>query len=224
LVVDGIVIFGDVVRSRRDAPGSTAWLRTLAAELEEAVPPSDRLADFEFTQGDELQGLLARGADPFVAVLRAGLHPDRLPMRWVVVAGEVDPGTGPATQRTGAAFLRARERMVEASAQRVGLLVESGDPPTDELFDDIAPALAELLDDLTARQRVVARLLLVDGLRQSEAAARLDVSRATVSVAADRAHVRSIGRLAGALARLLREGAAMATARRLGAASERAAG
>jgi hypothetical protein len=208
--VNGIVIFGDVVRSRRDATASTAWLRTLAAELEDAIPEADRLADFEFTQGDELQGLLTPGADPFVAVVRAGLHPDRLPMRWVVVAGDVDPGSGPATQRTGAGFLRARERLIEASARRLGLVVESGDPPTDALLDDIAPILTELLGDLTTRQRVVARLLLVDGLRRSEAAARLDVSRATVSVAADRAHVRSIGRLSGALGRLLADGAARA--------------
>ena len=215
MAVDGIVIFGDVVRSRRDAPGSTAWLRTLAAELAEAVPARDRLADFEFTQGDELQGLLAPGVDPFPAILRAGLHPDRRPMRWVVVAGEVDEGRGPATQRTGPAFLRARERLTEAAARRDGLLVESGDPAADALLDDVAPLLAELVGDLTARQRVVARLLLVEGLRRSEAAVRLDVSRATVSVAADRAHVRSIGRLADALGRLLRDGAtaARATAR-----------
>ena len=206
------MIFGDVVRSRRDATGSTAWLRVLAAELDHEVPPADRLADFEFTQGDELQGLLAPGVDPIRAVVRAGLHPERRPMRWVVVAGEIDPGSGPATQRTGAAFLRARERLAEAAARREGLVVESGDPPTDALLDDVAPLLAELLDDLTKRQRVVARLLLVDGLRRSEAAARLDVSRATVSVAADRAHVRSIGRLAAALGRLYAEG------------SERAAG
>jgi DNA-directed RNA polymerase specialized sigma24 family protein len=131
-------------------------------------------------------------------------------MRWVAVAGEVDPGRGPATQRTGPAFLRARGRLTEAAARRDGLLVESGHPPTDALLDDVAPLLAELIGDLTARQRVVARLLLVDGLRQSEAAVRLDVSRATVSVAADRAHVRSIGRLADALARLLRDGATAA--------------
>ena len=212
MAVDGIVIFGDVVRSRRDAPGSTAWLRTLAAELDEAVPPDQRLADFEFTQGDELQGLLAPGVDPFPAILRAGLHPERRPMRWVVIAGEVDPGTGPATQRTGAAFLRARTRLDEAAARRDGLAVESGDPPTDALLDDIAPLLAELLADLTARQRVVTRLLLVEGLRRSEAAVRLDVSRATVSVAADRAHVRSIGRLANALGTLLRNGAAASAA------------
>ncbi len=220
--MDGIVIFGDVVRSRRDATGSTAWLRTLAAELDTAVPAANRLAEFEFTQGDELQGLLAPGIDPFGAILRAGLHPERRPMRWVVVAGDVDPGNGPATQRTGAAFLRARERLVEAAARRDGLVVESGDPAADALLDDVAPLLAELLDDLTDRQRVVARLILVEGLRRSQAAERLGVSRATVSVAADRAHVRSIGRLAAALGRLLAEGAAIAAARRVGAASERA--
>jgi hypothetical protein len=206
--VNGIVVFGDVIRSRRDAPASTAWLRALAAELDEAYPPVERLADFEFTQGDELQGLLAPGVDPFGIVLRAGLHPDRLPMRWVVVAGAVDPGSGPATQRTGPAFLRARERLTEASVQRVGLAVDSSDPRTNALLDDIAPSLADLLGDLTTRQRVVARLLLVDGLRGSDAATRLDVSRATVSVAADRAHVRSIGRLASVLFRLLAYGAA----------------
>jgi DNA-binding CsgD family transcriptional regulator len=212
VAVDGIVIFGDVVRSRRDAPGSTTWLRALAAELREAIPPPDRLADFEFTQGDELQGLLAPGVDPFPAILRAALHPDRRPMRWVVVAGKVDAGRGPATQRTGPAFLRARERLVEATARRDGLLVESGSAATDALLDDVAPLLAELLGDLTARQRVVARLLLVEGLRRSEAAARLNVSRATVSVAAERAHVRSIGRLAHALATLLRDGTATVAA------------
>jgi hypothetical protein len=208
--VNGIVVFGDVVRSRRDAPASTAWLRALAAELGEAYPPADRLADFEFTQGDELQGLLAPGVDPLGIVLRAGLHPDALQMRWVVVAGEVDPGRGPATQRTGPAFLRARERMAEAGAQRVGLVVDSGDERTNALLDDIAPALAELLGDLTKRQRVVARLLLVDGLRRSEAAVALNVTRATVSVAAERAHVRSIGRLASVLSRMLGYGAARA--------------
>ena len=204
------MIFGDVVRSRTDAPAATAWLRALAAELDAAIPPEDRLADFEFTQGDELQGLLRPGVDPFPAVVRAGLHPDGLPMRWVVVTGEVDEGRGPATQRTGPAFLRARDRLAEASARRDGLAVECGHPPTDALLDDIAPLLVELIEDLTDRQRVIARLLLVDGLRRSEAALALDVSRATVSVAADRAHVRSIGRLANALARLLAEGAAQA--------------
>lgn len=206
--MNGTVLVGDVVRSRRDATGSTAWLRVLTAELEAAFPRSSRLAEFEFTQGDELQGLLRPRIDPIPAVLRSWLHPDCRPMRWVIVTGRVDPGTGPATQRTGPAFLRARARLEEASARRAGLIVESGDPRSDGLLDDIAPLLAELLADLTDRQRVVARLLLVEGIRRSEAAARLHVSRATVSVAAERAHVRSIGRLAGALGRLFAEGAA----------------
>jgi DNA-binding NarL/FixJ family response regulator len=211
--MNAIVLFGDVIRSRRDATGSTTWLRTLASELEAVYPSEARLADFEFTQGDEIQGLLRPGTDPLEAILWAWLHPERRPMRWVVVAGDVDPGTGPATQRTGAAFLLARERLAEAAARRDHLLVSTGDPSTDRLLDDLAPILAELLTDMTVTQRAIGRLILVDGLRRSEAAAQLGVARATVSVAADRAHIRSIGRLAGAL-RFLFETGAEAAARR----------
>ena len=209
--MNAIVLFGDVVRSRRDGPGSTAWLRTLRDELESVYPPPERLASFEFTQGDELQGLLAPGADPVKAVLRAALHPEAQPMRWVVVAGDVDPGTGPATQRTGAAFLLARERLAEAAARRDRLLMTSGDPEADAVLDGVAPLLAELLGDLTPRQREIARLILVEGLRQVEAAERLRVRPATVSVAANRAHVRSIGRLAQSLRLLFASGMARAS-------------
>jgi DNA-directed RNA polymerase specialized sigma24 family protein len=84
--------------------------------------------------------------------------------------------------------------------------VATGDPRTDDLLADIAPTLAVLLADLTTRQRVVARLILIDGLRQADAAKRLDVSRPTVSVAAERARVREIERLARAVAVLVRSG------------------
>lgn len=211
--MNAIVLFGDVIRSRRDATGSTTWLRTLASDLEETYPAESRLADFEFTQGDEIQGLLRPDADPLAAVLRAWLHPERRRMRWVVVAGEVDPGTGPATQRTGPAFLRARERLDEATSRRDGLLMSTNDPATDRLLDDLAPILAELLGDLTPTQRAIGRLLVVEGLRRSEAAERLHKARATVSVASERAHLRSIGRLADAL-RILFAAGTEAVARR----------
>jgi DNA-binding CsgD family transcriptional regulator len=198
-----LVLFGDVIRSRRDAPAATAWLRVLTADLGDAYPAGERRAPFEFTQGDELQGLLAPTADPTIAILRASLHPDAMPMRWVVVAGEVDPGRGPATQRSGPAFIAARERLASSAARRERLVVVSGDPPTDELLDGLAPLLGELLGDLTTRQREIAWLILVEGLRRSEAAERLHVSRATISVAADRAHLRSIGELARVVRTLL---------------------
>ena len=201
--MEGVVLFGDVVRSRRDPRAATAWLRTLTAELTEAYPPDGRLAPFEFTQGDELQGLLAPSADPMAAVLRGSLHEAAIPMRWVIVRGSVDPGHGPATQRSGPAFIAARERLAAASTRRERVAVVSGDAETDSLLDGLAPLLGELLADLTDRQCVIARLLLVEGLRRSEAAARLKVSRATVSVAADRAHIRSIGELARVVATLL---------------------
>jgi Sigma-70, region 4 len=199
----GVVLFGDVIRSRRDAPAATGWLRMLAADLNAAFPGPGRLAPFEFTQGDELQGLLAPGANPLSAILRGSLHPEALPMRWVVVAGEVDPGRGPATQRSGPAFISARERLAHANARREAVAIVSGDPPTDELLDGLGPLLGELLGDLTSRQREIAWLILVEGLRRSEAAERLHVSRATVSVAADRAHLRSIGELARVLQTML---------------------
>lgn len=199
----GIVIFGDVIRSRRDAQAATGWLRTLAADLNEAIAGPDRLAAFEFTQGDELQGLLAPGANPLTAILRGTLHPEARPMRWVVMAGEVDPGRGPATQRSGPAFIAARERLGQANSRRERVAIVSGDAPTDEILDGLGPLLGDLLADLTKRQREIAWLILVEGLRRSDAAERLDVSRATVSVAADRAHLRSIGELARVLQTLL---------------------
>ena len=147
------VLFGDVVKSRRDSKGSTDWLRTLVAELESAYPPVDRLAGFEFTQGDEIQGLLSTAADPLIAVLRAGLHPDRRPMRWVIVAGEIDPGRGPATQRTGPAFLRARELLVEAGTRRDGLVISTGDGPTDLLLDDLCARGLLTIDQIPVAPR-----------------------------------------------------------------------
>lgn len=207
------MLFGDVVDSRRDSAAATAWLRALVPELEAAYPPAERIADFEFTQGDELQGLLATTADPVQAVLRAWLHPDHLPMRWIVAAGQVDPGRGPATQRTGDAFLRARARAEDRATRRDGLLMSSGDPMTDAALDDLTPLLADLLADLTKRQRTVARLVLVEGLRRSEAAERLEVSRATVSVVAERAHLRSIDRLARRISATFEDGRTLAAAR-----------
>lgn len=210
--MNAIVLFGDIIKSRDDAVASTEWLRTLTAELEEAYPPAERLADFGFTQGDEIQGLLVPAADPLAAVLRAWLHPDHRDMRWVLVAGAVDPGRGPATQRTGPAFIRARERLADAAAQRDGLLMASGDADTDRLLDRLAPLLAELLGDLTKVQREIGRLIVIEGLRRSEAAERLNHRRATISVAANRAHLRSIGRLADALGTLFAEGREKAAA------------
>ncbi len=203
----GIVVFGDVVASRRDPAGSTAWLRALVAELDAAYAGA-RLAPFDFTQGDELQGLLRPAADPLLAVLRAALHPQARPMRWAVVIGVVEGGSGPATQRAGPAFLAARQALGRARLQRVGFVAETGEPRADRLLADLAPLLAEHLDGLTVRQREVARLALLDGLRQAEIADRLGIARATVTVIAARARLRSLGRLTTALRTLLAEGAA----------------
>jgi DNA-binding CsgD family transcriptional regulator len=216
----GIVLFGDIIRSRDDAPAATAWLTELCVRLDHAYA-GQTLAPFEFTQGDEIQGLLATRADPLSAVLDATLREHhaqvRVPsMRWVVVAGSVDPGTGPATRRTGEAFVTARATLQLAGRHHDGLLCRTGDPEADALLAGTAPVLAAIIDGMTDRQRTVARLALLEGLRQAEIAAQLRVSRPTVSVSYARADVRNVERLLGAvrtiwslgLARVVRPAAA----------------
>ena len=193
------MLFGDVVQSRRDPEGSSRWLRTLCGALEGAYRPGDRVASFGFTQGDELQGLLAPTADPFRAVLLGALHEDARPMRWSIALGEVAPGTGPATERAGEAFLRARDGLATAKLHREGIVISTGEPGADRLLSDLAPLLAELLAELTPSQARIARLMIIEDLRQADVADALGVSRATVSVAHARGHIRSIDRLLDAL-------------------------
>ncbi len=202
------VLFGDVVDSRRDS-GASMFLRGLRDDLDGAYG-AERLATTGFTQGDEIQLLLTPGADPFRAIVRGALLPDARGLRWACVAGLVEPGSGPATERNGPAFHAARDLLERAKVRREGLVVLTGDPDADALLADLGPLLPALLDDLTARQREIGRLLLVDGLRRADAADRLHVSRATVSVIADRGRIRHLGRLASALASIFRDGVARA--------------
>jgi hypothetical protein len=196
----GWVLFGDVVGSRRARVEAAAWLRALVTELDDLYG-AQRLAPFGFTQGDEVQGLLVASADPMLAVLHAALRDGPRPIRWVCIRGAVDPGEGPATQRTGPAFLAARSAIEEARAGHQRLVIRVGRSDADELLDGMTPAMAELLEALTSRQKVVARLALIDGLRQSEVAERLKVRRATISVSFARANVMPLARLAEAIRR-----------------------
>ena len=207
-LIPATVLFGDVVDSRRDA-GASEYLRALREELEHAYAV-ECLAPAGFTQGDEIQLLLAPDADPFTAVVRAALRPGARSLRWAMVAGDVEPGPGPATERTGPAFHVARGLLERAKTRRLGLLAVTGDPMADGLLEDLGPLLPALLGELTARQREVGRLLLVDGFRRADIAERLGVSRATVSVIADRGRIRYLGRLTAALALIFRDGAARA--------------
>ena len=204
----GTVLFGDVVGSRRDSVGSTAWLRELVAELDSAYGTA-RLAPFGFTQGDELQGLLAPEADPLTAVLHAALGSAGRRMRWVLVRGDVDEdstGNAPATERTGPAFVVARDAIGAARTGHERLVILTGRPDVDSLLADLVPALVDMLDGLTDRQRMVARLALLEHLRQSEVADRLHVRRATISVSFNRARVRSLQRLVAGIRRVYSSG------------------
>ncbi len=197
-----IVVFGDVIHSRTDPAGSSAWLRALCAGLQASFAPQ-ALAEFGFTQGDELQGLLRPSGDPLGVVLQAALAPDARPMRWAIAIGAVEAGRGPATQRTGEAFVAARAALDETRRMRTSLRIVTGDPAVDVLLDDLGPVLGSVLEALSPTQRRVAGMILVDGLRRSEVADRLRVSRATVSVAASRGGVPSLERLSRAIRTLI---------------------
>ena len=53
-VATAVVVFGDVIDSRREPVASSAWLRELSDVLEGAYAPSERVAPFGFTQGDAI--------------------------------------------------------------------------------------------------------------------------------------------------------------------------
>ncbi len=185
----------------RDRTGTAAWLRDLAAELDETYG-SQCLAPFSSTQGDELQGLLAPDADPLSAVLATALGRRVHRTVWVVAGGPIDPGQGPASERTGPAVLTARETIRQARLAHERFVLRTGDPSADELLAELTPVLADMLAGLTTRQREVARLALLEGLRQSGVADRLGVRRATISVSFGRARVGSIARLVSAIRRV----------------------
>jgi DNA-binding CsgD family transcriptional regulator len=131
-------------------------------------------------------------------------------MRWVIVRGEVDEdplgGRAPATERSGPAFVVARETIDAVRSGHERLVILTGQADVDSLLADMAPALVDMLDGLTERQRTVARLALIEDLRQSEVADRLKVRRATISVSFSRARVRSLQRLVAGLRRVYESG------------------
>jgi DNA-binding CsgD family transcriptional regulator len=205
----GICIFGDVVGSRTRASAATAWLGWLRDHLETAHP--ERLAAFEFTQGDEIQGLLPIDADPLLPVLDAMLRPhgppDGVPpMRWVIAAGSIDPGEGPATRRTGQAFLMARQLIGTAHDEGDVLRCASGDVAADTLLAEVAPVLGWLIHRMTDRQREALHLQVIGHLRQEAIAERLGISQPAVSGILARAGARDVARLTAAVRTLLGDG------------------
>jgi hypothetical protein len=188
---------GDDIEERSGGPPAANRLRSLATGLDDAYP-SGRLAGFSVADG-RLVGILSADPDPLRAVIVGGLIDGAPRVRWAVVEGRLTPGRGSVTFRAAALLDGARGAIDLARSRRDHLIIRTGDAGADRLLDAIAPLLVDLLDDLSARQRTVARLLLVDGLRQADAADTLAVSRATVSVMVGRGRIRSIERLADAI-------------------------
>jgi DNA-binding CsgD family transcriptional regulator len=193
----GIAVIGDELEKRTVGPASRADLRALAARLDSAYR-DDRLAGFSVTDG-QLTGLLRSDADELGVVMVAGLGVDGPRLRWAIVEGRLEAAGDGGSPRADGLVESARRTLELARRRRELLVIRTGEPGADRLLDGIAPLLGELLDDLTDRQKVVARMLLVDGLRQADVADALGVSRATVSVLVRRGRIRSIERLVASI-------------------------
>jgi hypothetical protein len=208
------VVCGDIIGSSRDSTAAAEWLRGLAFDLDAHYGPS-KLAAFRFTRGDEIEGLLEVDVDPLAVVLRAALQESPWPVRWALVKGPVDSAAVdgdptpdvPATQRTGPAFDQARATIEEARTRRERLIIRTGNLEADDLLAGLTPVFMDLIGDLTRTQRAVARLAVIEGLRQFEVAERLRVRRATISVSFARAKMGSLQGLAGVIRRIYRSGA-----------------
>ncbi len=193
----GIAVIGERVGQGIGGTVPPPDLRALAAALDAAYADG-RLAGFAVTDG-RLIGILRPDADGLGVVMVAGLRVGDLRLRWALVEGELEPaGDGPSPRADGL-VADARRTFELARLRRERLVIRTGEPGADRLLDGIAPLLGELLDDLTDRQRIVARLLLLDGRRQADAADALGVSRATISVLVGRGRIRSIERLADSI-------------------------
>jgi predicted XRE-type DNA-binding protein len=181
----------DDIRDATGRPLGGSRLEAFVRALDHVDPPGPGRS---FTAGpSRVTAVLPAGSDPLRPVLIAGLLSDAPRVRWSIAAGQ--PGDGLA-QRAAAGIALGR-------ARRDSLVVRTGEPGADRLLEAIAPLLADLLADLTDRQRLVARMLLVEGMRQADVADALGVSRATISVMAARGRVRAIERLAGAIRTLM---------------------
>lgn len=181
-----IVIAAEAVNARAPAGArSTEPLEALAAAIREAGPIRGGLVPFTHVDG-RLVAADPVGADPLAAVLVGSLRDGVPPAR--------DDG------RAARALLDIAGPALDiARSRRELLVIRTGDPGADGLLDATAPLLAGLLGELSPRQRILARMLLLDGLRQADAADVLGVSRATVSVMVARGRIRAIERLAGAV-------------------------
>lgn len=196
----GLFVVGDAVGSKRDSAGTADWLRALATDLNGALGEWRR-AEFAFTHGDEIRGLLSPGADPMLVVLHAALAESVRPIRWGIAWGAVDaaPDGTPASELTGPVVAIAEAAASEARHRHERLVLRTGEGRADDLLAGMSPALMDMLNELTPTQRHVARLAVIEGLRQSEVAERLKVRRATISVSFARARVSSIEALARAI-------------------------
>ena len=118
----GIVLFGDVVDSR-SGPRRDGLAADAARRARGGVParPAPR-ARSSSPRATSSRACSRPAPTRSRAVLRAALHPDARRVRWAIVAGDVDPGSGPGDRAHGPAFIAARELDRAGAARRERLV------------------------------------------------------------------------------------------------------
>jgi hypothetical protein len=195
---EGWVIVAEMAGGRRSRAVAPAWPAALAAGLNDR-DPGRLLRPFDVATDGLLVGALGPGADPAALLVEAALAGVAARVRWAAALGHVEAGRGPSPEPVGPAAAAARTALAAGRQHRDLVSIVTGRPHADLLLAGMAAALGDLLATMTPRQKEVARLALVDGLRQADVADRLRIRRATVSVSFARARIATLERLLAAI-------------------------
>jgi SatD family (SatD) len=180
-----IALIGDIVASRQLDPRQRTALQRRLEQLLDAMNRQYRdalAAKFLLTLGDEFQGVLTRGdvVPDIVWQLETGLR--QIDVRIAIGLGTLNPPfKDVALGMDGPAFHQAREAIELSRKRRLKGGVFAGFGDDDPVLNGFARILRYVREGFTERQLDTAALLR-GGIRQTEVADRLGVTRQMVNV------------------------------------------
>ena len=180
-----IALIGDIVASRRLDPRRRTALQGRLEQLLDAVNRQHResiAARFLVTLGDEFQGVLTRGDAVPDIVWQLETELRQIDVRIAIGLGTLHPPFKDyALGMDGPAFHQAREAIELSRKRRLNGGVFAGFGDDDPVLNGFARILRYVREGFTERQLHTAALLR-GGIRQSEVADRLGVTRQMVNV------------------------------------------
>ncbi len=196
-----------------DLKGSTQLAPKVAerlfGRLEKRLPALNRRLDpapvlgLSISYGDEVAGLFDTPAHLYSVVdqIRGWLHPE-VAIRFVAAHGSIGRFSQDIRQVGGEVFKRADDAVRAIKKERRFCRWLIGDGTTNAALDALTEISNAVLEDMTAYQREVYRLL-ASGLSQAEIAGRMGKHRQSVSDAVRRGHAELVLEAADAIGSLL---------------------